>query len=104
MIQAAQMLDSLGIAGLRAARTATLSGGEAQRIAVARALVKRSRVVIADEPTASLDARNAGQVTELLLTRIRETGAALIMATHDPTVAGQCDRLLSLSQVEAATA
>jgi len=99
IIQAGQVLDRVGVGEMCDARTATLSGGEAQRVAVARALVKHSPVVVADEPTASLDAQNAAHVAELLLATARETSAALLLATHDSAVAGLCDRVLSLREV-----
>lgn len=76
----------------------TLSGGEAQRVAVARALAGSPPLVIADEPTASLDEESADLVTRTLLTASRDAGAAVVLATHDPLVAAQCDRRLPLRQ------
>lgn len=102
--RAAQVLDGMDLGGLAQARTATLSGGEAQRVAVARALVKRSAVLVADEPTASLDARNAAEVTKLLIASAQESDTALLLATHDPAVANQCDRVLLLREVAAGAA
>lgn len=102
--RAARLLEQLGLGAQVDARTATLSGGEAQRVAVARALVKRSAIVVADEPTASLDAEHAAEVTQLLITMARESGTALLLATHDVTVAGECDRVLSLREEQAGAA
>ena len=69
-----------------------LSGGQGQRVAMARALVARPRVVFADEPTGSLDSFAADQVMELLVDTAREQGAAVLMVTHEPRVAGFADR------------
>lgn len=92
------MLRTLDVGHLSASRTATLSGGEAQRVAVARALVKDASVIVADEPTASLDAVNVVQVTRLLVDAARRSHAALMIATHDPTVASLCDHVVSLRE------
>jgi ABC-type lipoprotein export system ATPase subunit len=66
-----------------------LSGGQAQRVAVARALAVRPRVILADEPTGQLDSVHAAQVTSLLLDAATRIGAALVLSTHDLTIAGQ---------------
>jgi putative ABC transport system ATP-binding protein len=73
-----------------------LSGGQQQRVAIARALVNRPAVVLADEPTASLDSANAIAVTRLLLEVAGELEAAVLMVTHDPEVAAQAHRVLHL--------
>jgi ABC-type lipoprotein export system ATPase subunit len=73
-----------------------LSGGERQRVAIARALVHKPRVLLADEPTGSLDAENAAHITDLLIDLAHGEKLALIVVTHDARVAGKCDRVLQL--------
>ncbi len=73
-----------------------LSGGQQQRVAVARALVHKPAVMLADEPTGSLDADNAAAVMRLLIGACRERGASLVIATHAQEVMGQADRLLRI--------
>ena len=73
-----------------------VSGGELQRAAVARAVVHRPALVIADEPTGNLDSENGRRVLSLLRDLNRETGVALLLATHDPALAGAADRVLCL--------
>jgi putative ABC transport system ATP-binding protein len=75
----------------------TLSRAEMQRCAVARALIHRPRLLLADEPTGNLDTRSAKQVLDLLLTRPRERGAAVLIVTHSEEVAGRADRRLTMS-------
>lgn len=80
-------LAALGVAHLAPRRPASLSGGEAQRVALARALLLRPQVVLADEPTASLDDAACGAALRLLSERAQQAGATLVIATHDARVA-----------------
>lgn len=73
-----------------------LSGGQRQRIAVARAVAVRSTVLLADEPTGSLDSQNAAQVVDLILALARSLDMAVVLVTHDPSLAGRADRTLQL--------
>ncbi|MEX0347878.1 MAG: ABC transporter ATP-binding protein [Paracoccaceae bacterium] len=79
----AALMDRLGLADLRGLLPDALSIGQRQRVAIARALAHRPAFVIADEPTAALDAHSADQVLELLLETARETGAGLVLSSHD---------------------
>lgn len=84
--RAKTLLDRLGIADRAQARAETLSRGEAQRLAIARAMLMEPRLILADEPTASLDDEACAAVLGLLLEATREAGAALVVATHDARV------------------
>ncbi len=90
--QAASWLDRLGLAGKGARRTGELSGGEAQRVAVARALALGPRVLFADEPTGSLDSLGGEKVMELLSGLAREQAVTVVLVTHDVRVAAYADR------------
>jgi predicted ABC-type transport system involved in lysophospholipase L1 biosynthesis ATPase subunit len=96
--RAAECLALVGVSERSADRPATLSGGETQRVGIARALVSRPAVVLADEPTGSLDADAARTVVELLVGLARQGGAALAIVTHDPTVAAITDRIVRLDR------
>jgi ABC-type lipoprotein export system ATPase subunit len=89
------MLERVGLAGRARERAGVLSMGEAQRVALARALVNRPAIVLADEPTGSLDSASAAQVLDALR-EVRETGGALLVVTHDDTVAQRADRSLCM--------
>ena len=73
-----------------------LSGGEQQRVAIARAFVVGPKLLLADEPTGSLDGANGAVIAELLLDLAREAKAAVLLATHDTTLAARADRVVRL--------
>jgi putative ABC transport system ATP-binding protein len=92
-----ELLDYLGVAHRANRLPATLSGGEAQRVAIARALANRPRIVLADEPTASLDAARTMAVVDLLRRLAAEQNAAILIVSHDEQVAARCDHVYQMS-------
>ncbi|WP_159650573.1 ABC transporter ATP-binding protein [Vibrio atypicus] len=94
--KAREILDKVGLAEYANHRPDNLSGGQQQRVAIARALVHQPEMVIADEPTASLDSHTASVVIDLMKTLGHEMGTTFIVATHDPRMAVQCDRTIDL--------
>jgi putative ABC transport system ATP-binding protein len=96
--QAAAMewLDRLEVADVADSRPAAMSGGQLQRVAIARALVTSPQVVFADEPTGALDTVTGDLALRVLLAAVRETGAALVLVTHDNRVAATADREVTL--------
>jgi ABC-type lipoprotein export system ATPase subunit len=89
-----ELLDGLGLAGRHGAWPHQLSSGERQRVAVARALIARPRLLLADEPTGSLDRQNGSALLSLLLEHSAES--AVVIVTHSERVAAACDRLLQM--------
>ena len=96
--RASQLLDSLGIAERGDHRPAQLSGGEQQRVAIARAVANGPRLLLADEPTGNLDPPTAERVFEQLLSLVRQSGVAALIATHNLELAARMDRTLRLKE------
>ncbi|QXC59767.1 ABC transporter ATP-binding protein [Aquihabitans sp. G128] len=94
--EARRWFAPLGIDGLEHRLPGELSGGQAQRVTIARALVTTPAVVFADEPTAALDRTTGREVVALLVQAARTSGAGLLVVTHDPEVAEACDRSVLL--------
>jgi putative ABC transport system ATP-binding protein len=90
-------LERVGLAEHAAKLPDQLSGGEQQRVAIARALVCRPAVVLADEPTGSLDSATAQEVTRVLVDAVTSQGAAAVLVTHDPAVASHAHRVVRLA-------
>jgi putative ABC transport system ATP-binding protein len=90
--QAREWLERLDVGDVAGKRPGEASGGQGQRVAVARALVARPKVVFADEPTGALDSLNGERVMTLLVDAARQTGAAILLVTHEPRVAAYSDR------------
>ncbi|GGC55995.1 ATP-binding cassette domain-containing protein [Hoyosella rhizosphaerae] len=91
-----EALAEVGLSGRGKSPAFSLSGGEQQRVALARLLVKNPPVILADEPTGALDASNAKMVIEVLR-GFADAGATVVIATHDPTVTAACDDTLSIT-------
>ena len=93
-----RLLAEVGLADRASHRPARLSGGELQRVAMARALANNPRVILADEPTGNLDEGSAGRVMDLLERLRQERGCTLVVVTHNPELAARADRRLRLSR------
>ena len=94
--RAAQVLTALGLGERLTHQPAQMSGGEQQRVAVARALANRPRLLLADEPTGNLDPATSQTVFEALHRLVKETGVAALIATHNMELAGHMDRVFAL--------
>lgn len=95
--RATRMLTRVGLASRLSHYPKYLSGGEQQRVAIARAFVTEPPLLLADEPTGSLDSITGAAVMELMFALNREHGSTLILVTHDPKLAGQCERVLKIA-------
>jgi lipoprotein-releasing system ATP-binding protein len=91
-----ELADRTGLKSRLKHRIQKLSGGERQRTAICRALINRPGILLADEPTGSLDEKNSGAVFDLLLDLAHTEGVTLLMATHDRGLAASCDRVLEM--------
>lgn len=94
--RAAELIDYMGLSGRVDHKPAALSGGEKQRIAVARALMNRPSVIFADEPSGSLDSRNKEELHRLFFDLRREFSQTFVIVTHDESLAMMCDRVLTM--------
>jgi lipoprotein-releasing system ATP-binding protein len=94
--RASELLDYLGLGARESHRPSTLSGGEQQRVAIARAVANAPSLLLADEPTGNLDPATADRVFTALMSLVRATGLAALIATHNPDLAARMDRRLTL--------
>jgi putative ABC transport system ATP-binding protein len=101
--RALEVLDELGLAELAERRPNELSGGQQQRVAVARAIAARPKLVLADEPTANLDTKNAEQLMDLMRKLHDEHGTTFVFSTHDPRVVAHATRVVTLEDGKIAT-
>lgn len=95
--RAEQLLRDLGLGARLTHRPAQLSGGERQRAAVARALVNKPSVILADEPSGSLDSRNRRELHDLFIDLRAKTGTTFVIVTHDETLADRSDRVIHMA-------
>jgi len=94
-----QILEKLQIAHLMKHKTSELSGGEQQRVSIARVLSKKPRIIFADEPTGNLDKETAALVMDVLSDYIQTNNAALVLVTHDEKMAERCDKIYRLEEM-----
>jgi putative ABC transport system ATP-binding protein len=95
--RAAELLAAVGLAGREHDLPSKLSGGQQQRVAIARALIGAPRLLLADEPTGSLDTTTGTEVLDLLFALCAQRGMTMLIATHDPDLAARCDRWIELT-------
>ncbi len=95
--RAAAELEAVGLGHRLSHYPTQLSGGEQQRVAIARAIAPRPALIFADEPTGNLDAATGEAITDLLFARRAETGATLLVITHDAELAARCERVVTLA-------
>lgn len=95
--RAARELEAVGLGQRLRHYPGQLSGGEQQRVAIARALAPNPPILVADEPTGNLDAETGGHIADILFAKQAERGMTLVLVTHDPALAGRCDRIMRVS-------
>ena len=93
--RAMELLRHIGLPGKATAYPASLSGGQKQRTAIARAIINRPNLILADEPTGALDSKNADMILQVLLSLVNEK-SIVILATHDAAAAQRCDHILHI--------
>ena len=93
-----ELLHQVGLAGFENALSNRLSGGQSQRVAIARALANEPELILADEPTASLDADTGNRIMTLLASLTRQRGSTLLTVTHDPRIFPFAQRILHLDE------
>jgi putative ABC transport system ATP-binding protein len=98
-----ELLKKLGISHILKQKPGDISGGQQQRVSIARVLSKKPKIIFADEPTGNLDAATAAEVTELLFDYIKNNNAILFLVTHDLNLAGYCDIVYKLENLELKT-
>lgn len=98
--RAAKALDAVGLSGRLEHRPTALSGGEQQRVGLARAIVAEPPLLLADEPTGNLDQKTGAAIADLMFGLTRDLGTALVMITHDAKLAQRADRMLTMTQGE----
>jgi lipoprotein-releasing system ATP-binding protein len=96
--RASDLLNKMGLSERVKHRPAELSGGEQQRVAIARGLANRPRLILADEPTGNLDEKTGNEVMDILLTLSKEEGISALIATHNNELAGRMDRTVTLKE------
>jgi putative ABC transport system ATP-binding protein len=101
--QAMEALARVGLSDRADHRPTELSGGEQQRVAIARALVKNPPLILADEPTGNLDSRSGGEIMSMLTDLHSERGITLLMITHDPKIARNCQRVVHIMDGQVVT-
>jgi putative ABC transport system ATP-binding protein len=97
---AAAALEAVGLGGRLHHRPAALSGGEQQRVGLARAMIAKPRLLLADEPTGNLDQETGAVVVELMFDLARRQGTAVVLITHDPSLAARADRVFTMTAGE----
>ena len=93
-------LIQVGLAGYAKQKVFELSGGEQQRVSIARAIIKPSTIILADEPTGSLDPENRDEIMSILEYLNKEEGKTIVIVTHDLEIAKRCDRIVKLNPLE----
>lgn len=97
-VRAKELLDNFGIGDRKSHRPTQLSGGEQQRVSMARALMNNPRIILADEPTGNLDQKNTDIILDLLFELREAMGVSVLLITHEKEIAGRSDRILELEQ------